>query len=67
MAESVDIVISIGVLLLCVRWAYRAYLWDKVVNGEKEKGPGIFRHIWEFRKGYKQAKRDLIAEYKNAK
>jgi len=52
---------------LCVRWAYKAYLWDKVVNGDREKSPGVFRHIWEFRKGYKQAKRDLIAEYKNAK
>jgi len=59
-----EILIVIAILFFAVRNAIRAHFWDKAVNKGRNPFKDLFSAYFDFRRGWKQAKREAIEEQK---
>lgn len=62
--DGLSLFIAIVIVLWCLKIAYKAHLWDSAINRGNRPINGFVRGLWDFRKGYKQRKNQIIDEEK---
>ena len=63
---GIELIVAFALVIWSFRIAQRAIAWDRTLN-KNHKPSGMFYALFQFRKGYKQAQRELMRKMVDGK